>query len=443
MMNIGFVTAMSGRWPRELPQERDRLYGDYMQKEFPSAKIIRCGYLVDSAARAKEAAHLFKRENVNLIVMVYGAFTGDDICTCLAEESGVPIIMWAPFEPPFDGGRLLANALVALTMNAASMNRLGYANHAIYGSFDDDKAADRLRKVVKSYETVEKLSGKLLGLFGYRPTAFYNSAFDEALIRRIFKVRIEETSLKVVFDVMGDIDSELVKKDMDSISGKYDTCLPEGHLENHSRLYLALKQVMKAQGYDYSALKCWPEMGVLKTTPCAVLSRLADDGFHIGCEGDVDAALTLMLQNTICGKPAFVTDMINIDEAENFLTFWHCGNAAPSLMDSSQPIELRNHPLAGQGSAFYGGLKTGVATIARLCNIQGVYKLFLSKGTALPTKPNTKGVMTNIQIKSDVRDFVYQLIDWQVPHHYSIVWEDIADDMKCAAKLLGIDVLEI
>ena len=27
--------------------------------------------------------------------------------------------------------------------------------------------------------------------------------------------------------------------------------LPDGHLENHSKLYLALKEVMAAQGYDY------------------------------------------------------------------------------------------------------------------------------------------------------------------------------------------------
>ena len=50
------------------------------------------------------------------------------------------------------------------------------------------------------------------------------------------------------------------------------------------------------QHYDFAAIKCWPEMGKLHTTPCAVLGRLADDGITIGCEGDVDAELAQMTE---------------------------------------------------------------------------------------------------------------------------------------------------
>ncbi len=83
---------------------------------------------------------------------------------------------------------------------------------------------------------------------GYRPTAFYNCAFDEGLIRRTFGVKIEETDLKVVFDKMADLPAEKYEADMAKMAEAYDTGkLPEGHLENHSRLYLALKEVMAEQ----------------------------------------------------------------------------------------------------------------------------------------------------------------------------------------------------
>ena len=49
--------------------------------------------------------------------------------------------------------------------------------------------------------------------------------------------------------------------------------------------------------------------------------------------------------------------------------FWHCGNAAPSLFNKEYEVEIRNHQLAGQGTAFYGALKPGKVTVARFFNI--------------------------------------------------------------------------
>ena len=92
---------------------------------------------------------------------------------------------------------------------------------------------------------------------------------------------------------------------------------------------------MPQQGYDYAAIKCWPEMGNLHTTPCAVLGRLIDEGLFISCEGEIDAGLAAAVQNLLTGAATFITDLINIDEKENLVTFWHCGNGAPSLHNTA------------------------------------------------------------------------------------------------------------
>ncbi len=69
------------------------------------------------------------------------------------------------------------------------------------------------------------------------------------------------------------------------------------------------------------------------------------------------------------------------------MTFWHCGNAAPSVHNLSDGVSMCNHPLAGQGTAFWCSLKEGPVTAARFSNIDGQYKLFLLRGTALPHQP--------------------------------------------------------
>ncbi len=445
ILNVGFITTLSGRWPRELPNQRLEDYGKWLGENLRGINLVKAEEIVSTPDAVNDTIRKFKHAEVDVLVMLYGAFTGDDISTRLADELKIPIILWAPYEPPFDKDtRLFANALVAATMNAASLRRLGHTYYVIYGSKEDERAAEKLINLINAYNTVKKLNGTLLGLLGYRPTAFYNSAFDEGLIRRTFGVRMESTDLKVVFDRMEKISEEKVKADMKTVSDEFDISnLPEQHLENHSKLYFALQEIIKEQGYDFTTIKCWPEMGQLKTTPCAVMGRLADnENMNIICEGDVDAGLALIVQNYLTELPGFITDMINIDEEENTLTFWHCGNAPLSLMNRKYDVTINNHPLAGQGTAFYGSLKQGKVTIARFCNIDGVYKLFLLRGEAIDSPRYTKGVMVNVKTKAPVRDIIDNIIKEGIPHHYSIVWQDVADEMVAVANLLGIEVLE-
>ena len=443
-LNVGFITTYSGRWPKELPEQRNREYGDWLAENLPGVNLIRASVLGCNSENVEKAAGEFKAGEADVMVLVYGAFTGDDVAAYLTEMVKVPIILWAPYEIPFErDDRLYSNALCSMTMNAASLKRLGALYHTVYGSKEEKRAADKVKNLLMAYHVAKALRHTNLGLLGYRPTAFYNCSFDEGLIRRTFGVKIEETDLKVVFDCMEALPEEAYRTDMEKMAETYDvTQLPEGHLENHSKLYLALKEVMAQQKYDFATIKCWPEMGNLHTTPCAVLGRLADDGINIGCEGDVDAELTQMAEYYLTGQPSFITDLINIDEKDNVITFWHCGNAAPSLCNRDFPVEIKNHPLAGQGTAFYGALKPGKVTIARFCNIDGAYKLFLMRGEAVPADRYTKGIMVNVKVERPVREVIEGIAREGVPHHYSIVWEDVADALKEVCELLKIPVIE-
>lgn len=103
---------------------------------------------------------------------------------------------------------------------------------------------------------------------------------------------------------------------------------------------------------------------------------------------------------------------------------------------------MRNHPLAGQGTAFYGSLKPGKVTAARFCNIGGTYKLFLLSGEAVERERSTKGVMVSVKVAAPVRMIAERVIREGIPHHYSIVWADAAEELKQLAECLQIPVIE-
>ena len=157
----------------------------------------------------------------------------------------------------------------------------------------------------------------------------------------------------------------------------------------------------------------------------------------------MDAGLAGAAQNVLTGLPPFITDLINLDEEQNTVTFWHCGNAAPSVHNLSDGVSMCNHPLAGQGTAFWCSLKEGPVTAARFSNIDGQYKLFLLRGTALPTSRCTRGAMVNVKVKTPVMELVHKIAENGMSHHYSVVWQDVADELAQLAKLLGIPVIEL
>lgn len=444
-LNVGFIVTVSGRWPRELPEKRFQEYGAWAEQKLPCSTVHRFERLVCTKEDMQACIADFKRHEVDLVLLVYGAFTGDDIACGLADALHVPLVLWAPREEKWERqDRLYANALCSATMNGASLRRIGAPWHIVYGDKEEERVEKELHDLVNAYAARKNMNGLTFGLFGYRPTAFYNCAFDEVAIRRTFGVNVEETDLKVVCDEMAALPFTEVEAEMQRTAARWDaSALPDGHLENHARLYLALKRLMPRQGYDYGAIKCWPEMGNLHMTPCAVLGRLNDEGMFLSCEGDMDAGLAAVAQNVLTGMPPFITDLINLDEQENTVTFWHCGNAAPSLHNTADGVTMCNHPLAGQGSAFWCSLKEGPVTAARFSNIDGQYKLFLLRGTALPTTRNTRGSMVNVKVATPVLEMVQKIAENGMSHHYSVIWQDVADELAQLAKLLGIPVIEL
>lgn len=444
-LNVGLMVTKSGRWPQELPQQRLEEYAQWARGKMPHVNWIIPGHVLTTPEEVQSAIDQFRAALTDVVVMVYGAFTADDIAAALCQHMDVPLILWAPHEPPFHPEeRLWTNALCAMMMNASSLHRLGYACHTIYGDPGEDAAGGQVIRLLQGYGVRKALSGMRIGLIGYRPTNYYVSTFDEAAIRHTFGMTMNSTDLQVIRETMDTLPWEEVAQDMQAVQDAWDTHqLPEGHLELHSRSYLAIRQVMAEARYDLAAIKCWPEMTAMHIQPCAVLGRLLSQGITVACESDVDAAITQVMEQLLTASPPFIADLIDLDEAENTFTFWHCGNPAPELHSAKYPCRLCNHPLIGQGSAFWTALKPGRVTIARLHNDQGAYQLVLMGGEALDRDRTTRGAMCQVQMDHPVRPTLEALLSRGIPHHYVLVWADCRAALKQTAQLMHIPVVEM
>ena len=445
-LNVGLIVTKSGRWPQELPDRRLAEYGAWARRSLgEDMNLLIPDHVLTTPQEVYETIDRFRASLVDVVVMVYGAFTADDIAAAIKQRMQTPLILWAPHEPPFRREeRLWANALCAMTMNAAALHRMGYDCHAVYGDPEEEAGGGRVLRLLRAYSVKKAMNGLNMGLFGYRPTNYYVSTFDEAAIRRTFGMTMNSTDLQVIVEEMEKLPAEAAQADMAYVRRTWDISrLPEGHLEKHSRSFLAIKKIMRDQGYDFGVIKCWPEMTNLHIQPCAVLGRLLEEDITVGCESDVDAAITQVMEQLVTGKKPFIADMIDLDERENTMTFWHCGNAAPALHNEAYHPELCNHPLIGQGSAFWTALRPGEVTVARLHNDHGQDKLALMHGQALDRDRNTRGCTAFVRMDSPVRATAEALILNGIPHHYVLVWQDCREALRDAAAVLNIPVIEL
>lgn len=44
-LNVGFVTTYSGRWPKELPEQRDKEYGAWLEEQFPQINVVKASQI--------------------------------------------------------------------------------------------------------------------------------------------------------------------------------------------------------------------------------------------------------------------------------------------------------------------------------------------------------------------------------------------------------------
>lgn len=109
-------------------------------------------------------------------------------------------------------------------------------------------------------------------------------------------------------------------------------------------------------------VRCFDFLGDLHTSGCVALAELNDTGVVAGCEGDVAAALAMMIARELLGTASWVANPATIDPATGRMVLAHC-TVAPSLVED---LELHTHFESGLGIGLRGTFRPGPVTLLRL-----------------------------------------------------------------------------
>lgn len=207
---------------------------------------------------------------------------------------------------------------------------------------------------------------------------------------------------------------------------RYDVTF--GQLVRAARIDVALEAMAAEAGATALAVRCWPEVPeACGSMACAAMGDASGREVPAACEGDVMGALSMLALQGVSRAPAILMDLSDVDDADDSLQVWHCGNA-PLAWSAGGPggrpdTRLTTHfNREGVGVVRDMRLREGPVTGFRL--LQGGRRAVVTGGEVVnQAKDGFDGVRGWIgELRwglepVDVRTFVANLLDRRLPHH--------------------------
>lgn len=357
-----------------------------------------------------------------------------------------PILLWTLREPVIDGGRLRLNSLTGAysAANTIQAFRDGPVLFVL-GAPDEEEVRRSLGAAIRAARLKAELSRLTLAAVGHTPPGFgFGRALDAELLS-VFGVRQVSIEARELIDrakAYSDAECEEYLANAEKrLRGLAQT--PEKNRRDFARLYRAYESYVRENHIGALASRCWPDFFTAFGTPvCAVLGLLNDLGVAASCETDAYGALSMYMGMRLSGISAFFGDPVSVDEAENTLTFWHCGTAACSLAREDTGAAVGEHCNRHIGPTLEFGCRPSArATIFRVGRTAGGRFRFLIRTGEILDKPKQfSGTSLVVRTDENAGTLVRRTVRDGWEPHYAVIYGDVAEELCFLADMMNIEV---
>ena len=357
-----------------------------------------------------------------------------------------PLLLWTLREPVIDGGRLRLNSLTgaysaANTLRAFDDRPFSYA----FGAPEEEAVIRAAKAAVEAAELKKAMRSLRMSAVGHTPQGFgFGRALDSELMS-VFGVELEAIEARELIDMAKSFSDEECAAYLEQ--SERATCgldkTPERNRLDHARLLKAYSDYVRSHGIGALASRCWPDFFTAFGTPvCTVLSMLNDEGVAAACEADIYGALSMWIGMQLTGEPVFFGDPVSLDEAENTITFWHCGAAACTLARKDTGAVVGVHPNRKIGPAMDFGCEAfPEATVFRIGREpDGSFRFFITEGEALDKPKQFIGTSIVVKTDSPSREVVEQSVLDGFEPHFVVLKGRHADTLSALADMFGFPV---
>lgn len=413
------------------------------------------------ATRAGIAA--LQADGVDQVLLLQVTFTDASMTVAAADAFDQPLSIWAVPEPR-SGGRLRLNAFCGLNLASHALRRNGRDFGWLYGDPQDGISSDlasllggsrpagRLMpgKVPPSTDEGRRIAGAVRGRriarIGEHPEGFDTCAYDPAAARDLAGVEVDALDLDRLFDAARSVPDKTalaLRVEVETgLSGLDD--VDQSQLDRSLRLKAGLDALRAEGGYDAFAIRCWPETFTeYGGAVCGPAGMLGEACVPCACEADVYGALTQLVLAEAAQAPVFLTDLVDMDSADDTGVVWHCGQAPLSMCAPDASPEATVHTNRKQPLLFQFPLKPGPVTLLRLSQANGDPHMVLGFAQMLDRPMAFTGTSGVLKFERPAAAVLSDLIASGLEHHMALAYGDHRAVLRGTAGAMGLNLLEL
>ena len=335
-----------------------------------------------------------------------------------------------------------ANSLAAALEMLPRLREMGKDVKLIFVEKYDRAVSETFENFLATRRAVQRLKETTLGIFGSLSPWLIGCASDYRLLEDRFGLTVKHVDLLALYqefqEIPLDIAQEKAREILDGVGELKEPSFEA--LVGATRLYLAARNIADREHLNALTVKCFDVLPVVDNTMCLALSKLNDEGIVAGCEGDINAALSMLLLHYLTGRPAWMANPVSINRERNTLTLAHC-TVAMGLIPNPREITLRSHFESGRGVAVQGPLAEGKVTLARLGGAR-LDRMMILPGEVVASDMGY-GYMCRTQAEVKLRGSVEDFLDKSLGNHLALVSGDVVERLAEVCALLRTEPVTI
>lgn len=377
--------------------------------------------VVDNNRAAADAGRRFAEAQADAVCLAAATWCDDDFALDLLAHCERPAITWAV--PGVETGSLCGTQQLDCVLR-----QLGRPYRFVYGDPEDSRAGERAEAYARAAALDRALRRARFGLIGHRTRGMAEVACDEFALARVIGPRLLSVGVgehlaarAAVADDEASAVWQRVRESVGRVSSPDDDGLAS------ARAYLAMKQFIDDNDLAGVAVGCYPD---LMGEVCLAASLLAEDGFVVGCEGDVNGTVAMSMLHQLTGQPVHNTDLLFDYADDNSILFSHCGSGGFSLARDRGDIHLAPVRLADRGLCVLFPARPGPVTLVNLVGAGGRYQLAVIEGEAVESEMVFPGNPLRVRFRRPVRDLLDEIAALGIGHHWMAGYGHVGDVIR-------------
>ena len=364
------------------------------KKALTKAGLHLVGHQVVVASREEARVALKKMKDdarIDAIILFSGTWVWAAHMVAAVRDfagSGKGILLWT--HPGSQGWRPVGGLVLH-----GGLLEIGVAHKFVYGDSADPDAISKIVSHARAAHLKNLLNGAVLGTFGGRGMGQTCGVADPSQWMRMFGVDIDSRDTEELVRTANRISPEKIRKLEPRLKELFGVAPPDNVVNERSiRLYLALKEVVEKEKFDFYTIQSFPGLGDYYAATCFAQSMMLEDGHGTSTLGDFNTALTVWLLTKLSRDPIYYGDLQHIDVARKEIKIIGDGACPPSLAGKLGPAGFAVHGIPTEGEA--GGLsvklicKPGEGVLARLGRVNGEFRMIVVKASV--AEPSAKVV---------------------------------------------------